>query len=181
MIKIFLVISYFTVLCIFISNFNQIILLENPVIEIYTDGSCHTQLLIGAWAALLFINNQKVILKGDETGTTHNRMELLGVIKAIEHVNNEGLGNSKLLVYSDSQYVVNLLTRKEKLKARNFITNKGTGIQNADLVKILINYIESHNLEFVKVKAHQKDGDKWNREVDLVVRKMVRERTQKHD
>ena len=35
-----------------------------PLIEIYTDGSCHTQLLNGAWAALVFIDVKKTILKG---------------------------------------------------------------------------------------------------------------------
>jgi ribonuclease HI len=142
---------------------------------VYTDGSCHTQLLVGAWAAIVFIQDKKITLHGVETGTTHNRMELLAVIGAIEHIDHEHSLHKKIMVHSDSQYVVNLLTRKEKLKARNFITNKGTPIQNEDLVKQLINQIETHNLEFVKIKAHQKDGDKWNREVDFLVRKLVRE------
>ena len=37
--------------------------MKKPGIEIYTDGSCHSQQLIGAWAALVFINGKKTILK----------------------------------------------------------------------------------------------------------------------
>lgn len=142
-------------------------------IKIYTDGSCHTQLLYGAWAAIIFIGDEKTILSGEETDTTHNRMELQAVIKAVEFVEKKGFGSQEIQVCSDSQYVVNLLTRKEKLKHKNFITNKGTPIQNVDLVKKLIDQIEKFDLHFTKIKAHQKEGDELNREVDLIVRKQL--------
>ena len=44
--------------------------------EIYTDGSCHTQQCIGAWAAIILIDQQKIVLSGRENDTTHNRMEI---------------------------------------------------------------------------------------------------------
>ena len=143
-------------------------------IKIYTDGSCHTQLLVGAWAAIVFINEEKVILKGTATNTTHNRMELIGIIEAVDHLIQRGHGDQLMEVYSDSQYAVNLLTRKERLKKNDFITKKGTPVQNVDLVKKLIAHMETYNLRFVKVKAHQKDGDAINREVDILVRQLVR-------
>jgi len=145
-------------------------------IKIYTDGSCHSQLLIGAWGAIIFIGDRKVILKDTENETTHNRMEILAVINAISHIDLLGLKKEKIFVYSDSQYVVNLTGRKERLKRNNFITKKGTPIQNVDLIKIFIDQVETHDLEFVKVKAHQKNGDEINREVDVIVRQMVREK-----
>jgi len=151
------------------------------MIRVYTDGSCHTQLLLGSWAAILFIDDEKVILKGNETDTTHNRMELMAVIKAIEYVDRRHLQSRKLEVYSDSQYVVNLTLRKEKLKHKKFITNKGTPVQNTDLVQKLIEQIEAHDLDFVKVKAHQKNGDEINREVDIIVRKLVRQSSLNHE
>ncbi len=147
--------------------------MKNQTVKIYTDGSCHTQLLIGAWAAILFIDDKKIVLKGVENETTHNRMELSGVIKAIEYLNEKGFAENTIEIYSDSQYVVNLMTRKLKLKLNNFLTKKGTSIQNSDLVQKLIKQIEKHNIDFIKVKAHQKDGDKINREVDVLVRNLV--------
>ncbi|MDP3556811.1 MAG: ribonuclease H [Bacteroidota bacterium] len=151
--------------------------MKNTLIEIYTDGSCNPQLLIGAWAALVFVNGKKTILNGTENDTTHNRMELLAVINAIKHVEATLKSKETLHVYSDSQYVVNLNSRRTKLEAKNFITNKGTPIQNLDLVQALLKLIDTNSIEFVKVKAHQKpDGTQnFNREVDIIVRKLVRE------
>ena len=148
--------------------------MQTEKIKIYTDGSCHTQLLYGAWASIIFIGDKKIVLKNSENNTTHNRMELIAVIKAIEHLDSLGLNGVVISIFSDSQYVVNLTGRKERLKKNNFFTKKGTEIQNVDLIKVFITQIESHKLEFIKVKAHQKDGDEINREVDLIVRKMVR-------
>ena len=65
--------------------------------EIYTDGSCHTQHCIGAWASIVFIGNEKIILSGKEINTTHNRMELLAVINAVEYIqNNNPLINRRI-------------------------------------------------------------------------------------
>lgn len=138
-------------------------------------------MLYGAWAAIVFIGEEKVLLSGEESGTTHNRMELLAVINAIDYLDKRGYSDRKFEIYSDSQYVVNLLTRKEKLKQKKFITNKGTLIQNADLVQILIKQMESHDLFFTKVKAHQKNGDRLNHEVDHIVRKLVRNKIASHE
>lgn len=143
-------------------------------IQIYSDGSCHTQFTIGAWAAIILINDKKVILSNTENKTTHNRMELLGVIEAVKYLEENNLADNFIEVYSDSQYVVNLMSRKSRLKQNSFITKKGTPIQNSDLVQKLIQQIETYSLKFTKVKAHQKDGDVLNREVDILVRNLVR-------
>lgn len=157
--------------------------MKKPLIEIYTDGSCHLQQLIGAWAALVFVNGEKTILKGTEKETTHNRMELLAVINAIKHVEANVNIQETLHIYSDSQYVVNLNSRRAKLESKNFITNKGTPIQNLDLVQALLKLSDDNTIEFVKVKAHQKpDGtENFNREVDIIVRKLVRENVINND
>mgnify|MGYP000595242266 CR=1 FL=1 len=33
-------------------------------IQIFTDGSCHTQQRIGGWAAIIFLEDEKIELKG---------------------------------------------------------------------------------------------------------------------
>jgi ribonuclease HI len=146
--------------------------------EIFTDGSCHSQLKIGAWAAIIFIGDEKVTLTGTEDNTTHNRMEFLAVLKAIEYVNEKG-PVEHIRVFTDSQYVSRIPQRKERILANQFLTQKGTDIRNSDLVDKLINCIDLYNITFIKVKAHQKnDGTiNYNREVDKLARKMVRERT----
>jgi ribonuclease HI len=149
----------------------------NSAIEIYTDGSCHTQLLKGGWAALIFYGNEKIILSGKEINTTHNRMELTAVINAIEHVLEKLQPVKEITVFSDSQYVIGLRSRKEKFTASDFTTKKGTEIRNADLVKKLLNFEKQISIHFTKVKAHQKKNDTLNHniEADLLCRKIVRE------
>lgn len=146
-------------------------------VKIYTDGSCHPKALTGTWAAMLFIGDEKISLQGVEENTTHNRMELLAVINAIRHLVVMNLSEHRILIYSDSQYVVNLSSRMDKLETNNFITNAGKQLQNSDLLQILIKQIRTHDIGFVKVKAHQKDGDVHNREVDMIARNLLRQNT----
>jgi len=151
------------------------------IIKIYTDGSCHTQLRIGAWAALLLLDSEKIILSGVQEDTTHNHMELLAVIKSIEYLNEHFISFDQLEVYTDSQYVAGINDRREKLKGNNFITKSGNTIQNDDLIKKLILQIETNTITFVKVKAHQKaiTIHNYNREVDKIVRAVLRESVSK--
>ncbi len=151
-------------------------------VEIFTDGSCSTEHKVGGWAALILLNNNQIMLEGRELETTHNRMELLSVIKAIEHSKIQNLSDHKIIINSDSQYVVQLINRKEKLKSSRFLTRAGIPIQNRDLVELIISYIDSLNIEFIKVKAHQKKGDSenFNRDVDKTSRKIVREYVRKN-
>ena len=144
-------------------------------IEIYTDGSSHTQKLIGAWAAIIYYNESKIIIKQVVVNTNHNRMEMQAVIQAIKFVDTNYSTNIPIIINSDSQYVVNLVDRKEKLKKNEFFTRKGNPVKNLDLVITLIDQIETHEITFNKIKAHVKDGDIKNREVDLLVRKLMRE------
>ncbi len=108
-------------------------------------------------------------------------MELLAAINAIEFASENNKGAS-LLVYTDSQYVFRIPERKEKLKNNLFVTKKGNQIQNSDLVQKLIGQIETQNVTFVKIKAHQqREAAKedihvhYNSEVDKLVRQIVRE------
>lgn len=146
-------------------------------INIYTDGSCNPTYKIGGWAAILVIDGQDVLLKGKELQTTHNRMELLSVIKALDYIKDKNLIQHKIIINSDSQYAVKLIDRKEQILNAKFLTKKGTSIKNKSLVEKIFNYIEYLNLAFVKVKAHQKKSDlkNYNRDVDKISRKIVRE------
>ncbi len=150
--------------------------MEESAIVIYTDGSCNSKHGVGAWASLLFIDESKVVLTGTEEQTTHQRMELEAVIKSFEYLVKANLLHKAVKLYTDSQYVTGLSSRKMKLNASGFITRKNVPIRNSDLVRILIEYSEMMNVQFIKVKAHQKNNDQnRNREVDLLVRKIVRQ------
>jgi ribonuclease HI len=155
--------------------------LNYQVIDIYTDGSCNTVHNIGAWASIIFIDNNKFILKDVDQDTTHNRMELLAVIKAIDFI-DKNYKHTSIVIYTDSQYVSRIPERKERLQQNHFLTKKRILLQNSDLVQLLIHQIETHTIEFVKVKAHQQpekgcisSSINYNSEVDKIARQLVRE------
>ena len=149
----------------------------NLTAEIYTDGSCHTQKCFGAWAAFLLFNNQKIILSGSEVNTTHNRMEILAVIKAFQYLELNFPETNKVIIVSDSQYVVGLMDRQAKFENSNFKTKANKDIRNIDLVKEILGLISKFDVEFIKIKAHQKPTSivNYNIEVDKLSRKLVRE------
>jgi len=150
---------------------------------IYTDGSCHTQYKVGAWVAILLFTGERSsgeqhrqLLSGTVSDTTHNRMELTAVIKALEYIRENHQEITTLTICSDSQYVIGLPAREEKMAGNGFTGKKGKELPNADLVKKLLGYSRSFILEFVKIKAHQKKNGvlNYNIEADLLSRKLVR-------
>lgn len=147
------------------------------IAKIYTDGSCHTQLQTGTWVAIIFVENKKEILSASVPATTHQRMELTAVIKSLQflRINYPEIKTTRL--FTDSQYVAGLRGRKEKLIATNFISHKGSLVQNADLVKIFFDQLSLFSIEITKVKAHEKkEGNlNYNREADMLARKLLRE------
>lgn len=149
----------------------------NQQIQIYTDGSCHTQLCIGAWASIILIGDKKINLSGVVENTTHNRMEISAVIKTLDFFIKEiNIDFDKITIVSDSQYVVGLLDRRPKFIVSNYKTKAGKDIRNKDLVWQLFNHTDNLNIEFVKIKAHQKQTDviNYNNEVDKICRGLVR-------
>ena len=83
------------------------------MISIYTDGSCQGNPGPGGWAAVMEEDGAKRSLSGQEDNTTNNRMEILAVIKGLEALPQR----SDVTVFSDSQYVVNTMTRSWKRNA----------------------------------------------------------------
>lgn len=146
-------------------------------VEIFTDGSCHTQKCVGAWASVILIDAQKIILSGKEENTTHNRMEILAVINSINYVLQHFPTIRELKIVSDSQYVIGLVSRQSKFLTSDYTTKAGNDIRNIDLVKELLLLLSTIKVEFVKIKAHQKATAviNYNIEVDKLSRQLVRE------
>jgi ribonuclease HI len=83
------------------------------MIEIYTDGACLGNPGPGGWAAVMVEGGSRQTVQGGEAQTTNNRMEILAVIKGLEAIPESG----EATVFSDSQYVINTMTRNWKRKA----------------------------------------------------------------
>ena len=93
-------------------------------VEIYTDGSCHTQHCLGAWVAIIFIVGEKIILSGNELNTTHNRMELTAVIKALQYIQQVNPKIPAIKIVTDSQYVTGLQAREKGFSTLNLLQKK---------------------------------------------------------
>lgn len=80
--------------------------------------------------------------------TTNNRMELLGVIVALEALKNPG---SIVTVYSDSKYVVEAI---EKGWLKEWVRIKFKKKKNVDLWLRFLEIYKMHKVRFVWVKGH---------------------------
>ena len=136
------------------------------MIKIYTDGSCFGNPGKGGWAAIIFKDNEKKILKGSKDLTTNNQMELTATIKALEYISTK----DKIQIYTDSKYVKQGITEWiTKWKINGWKTSKKEEVKNKDLWLELDNLTSKNSIEWVWVKAHS-DND-LNNEVDLLARK----------
>lgn len=75
--------------------------MTTDTIDIYTDGACKGNPGPGGWGALLRYGEREKELFGGEPNTTNNRMELMGVIAALEALKRP----CHVIVHTDSQYV----------------------------------------------------------------------------
>jgi ribonuclease HI len=150
---------------------------ENQVTTVYTDGSCNPVEGIGAWAAIIFSDGEKVFLSGSDTNTTHQAMELMAALKSFEYILSAKTSGVKIRLHTDSQYLVNLPKRKEKLEASALRTKNQAPVRNAELIRVLFSYLAVLSVTFIKVTAHQRsvNGENYNREVDRLSRKIVRD------
>ena len=68
---------------------------------IYTDGACSGNPGPGGWGALLQFGEHERELKGGESNTTNNRMELTAAIAALENLKR----TCKVHLHTDSTYL----------------------------------------------------------------------------
>ena len=76
-------------------------------VEIFTDGACSGNPGAGGWGAILRCNGKEKELSGGEAHTTNNRMELTGVIKALEALKYP----CDVRLTTDSKYVVDGISK----------------------------------------------------------------------
>ena len=92
-------------------------------IIIYTDGSSRGNPGPGGYGAILMYGDKRKELAQGDRRTTNNRMELMGVIAALEAMKKTGLS---IKVYTDSQYIVKAIKEGwlNKWLATNFAKGK---------------------------------------------------------
>lgn len=138
--------------------------MSDDALIIYTDGSCLQNPGPGGWGAVIIDNNgYEYVVKGHESGsTTNNRMELSAVIGGLDNIGD----TKEVVIYSDSQYIVNAFNQKwlDNWQRKNWRKADGKPVLNQDLWQRLLALLKNRIYEFRWVKAHNKDH--YNEMVD---------------
>lgn len=128
-----------------------------PEVIIYTDGSSRGNPGPGGYGAVLQFKDSAGTLHQKElsagyTLTTNNRMELMGVIAALEALNRP----CQVLVNSDSQYVVRAFNEHwiEGWQAKGWKSANKKPVKNVDLWQRLLAAKAQHEVKFLWVKGH---------------------------
>lgn len=140
---------------------------EGPSVVAYTDGSSRGNPGPGGYGAVLIYRDpsgERHVreLSAGYRRTTNNRMELMGVIAALEAL----VRPCKVELHSDSQYVVNAFNKGwvSGWIRRGWKTAGKQPVKNPDLWKRLLAAKEPHDVTFVWVKGHA--GHTYNERCD---------------
>lgn len=122
----------------------------NHQIHIYTDGAAKGNPGNGGYGVVMELvgtTYKKEFYEGFRY-TTNNRMELLAVIVGLEKIKNAG---SKVLVVSDSKYVVDAVEKKWVFgwEKKGFKEKK-----NPDLWMRFLKIYRQHQVDFKWIKGH---------------------------
>ena len=121
-------------------------------VTIYTDGACSGNPGPGGWGAILRYGEAVRELSGGEEMTTNNRMELMGVISALEALKEPCV----VELWSDSKYVVDALEKgwARSWRSRGWIKSDKKPALNPDLWERLLNLTQRHEVHCHWVKGH---------------------------
>ena len=135
-------------------------------VTIYTDGACSGNPGPGGWGAILEFNGIEKELSGGAPETTNNRMELTGVITALEALKEP----CAVELYSDSKYVIDALEKGWAIswRAKGWRRADKKPALNPDLWARLLDLCETHKVTCHWVKGHA-DNPKNNRCDELAV------------
>lgn len=118
--------------------------------NIYTDGAYSSKKNTGGWA--FYCPELHIRVCGKVKDTTNNRMELMGAIKALEFVDESNIEDKEIIIWTDSQYLVETMSGRFAQK-----TNKDLWCDLENLKDALF----SKKIIFMYTKGHSglKDGN----------------------
>ena len=139
-------------------------------VKLFTDGSARGNPDgPGGYGAILQYQDAKgqiheKEISGGYKKTTNNRMELMGVIRGLEALNQP----CHVTLYSDSKYVIDAFKQHwiDSWIKNNWTKSDKKPVKNIDLWKKLLKVMEPHQMNFVWVKDH--DGHPENERCDIL-------------
>ena len=139
--------------------------MSEPHVVIHTDGACSGNPGPGGWGVILEFGDHSKELKGGESHTTNNRMELLAAISALEALKRPCLVD----VHTDSQYLRNgIMSWINQWKRNGWRTAERKPVRNVDLWQRLDAVLSRHRVRWHWVRGHA--GDARNERADRLAR-----------
>ncbi|MFN7627872.1 MAG: ribonuclease HI [Pirellula sp.] len=125
---------------------------QREKVIIYTDGAAEPNPGPGGYGVVLIAGQHRKELSAGFLKTTNNRMELMGVIAALEALTRP----CRVVLFSDSKYVVDSVTRGsvQRWQKKNWFRAPGERAKNVDLWKRFLEVAKKHDVEFRWVKGH---------------------------
>ena len=139
-------------------------------VHIFTDGSVNTKTSIG-YGACLFIFEEdlptdfsKLSVKTKRfDNTSSTKLELETLLWAFDEIPPQFLANVlHITLYTDSQNIIGLPARRERLERQNYVSSKNKRLKNYELYQAFYKIISEHQCQLVKVKGHQPKIEKDN-------------------
>ncbi|MHC4884334.1 MAG: ribonuclease HI [Planctomycetota bacterium] len=123
-------------------------------ISIYTDGACSGNPGPGGWGAVLICHEPPATkeINGAEFNTTNNRMEMMGVISALELLKVP----CDVTITTDSRYVCDAF-RKNWIRGwlkNGWKTASKQPVKNQELWERMLTALEPHQVSWEWVKGH---------------------------
>ncbi len=122
--------------------------MSSSEVHIYTDGAASGNPGPGGFGIVMLYGELRKEISQGFVHTTNNRMELMSVIIALEHLKKAG---THARVFSDSKYVVDAINQGW---LKNWVTKNFKNVKNVDLWKRMLPVLQRHHVTFVWVKGH---------------------------
>ncbi len=121
-------------------------------LEIWTDGACVVNPGPGGYGIVFKHHGQKWEKAGGFRLTTNNRMEIMGALVALETLPEK----CKAIIYTDSQYLMNSITKgwAKRWRSKGWNKKGNKKVPNADLWERMLQLCAQHEVEFRWIKGH---------------------------
>jgi len=127
-------------------------LLMSETVVIFADGSVDANTGAGGYGVILKYKGHTKEISGGFRKTTNNRMEIMACIEGLRALTR----TCKVVVFSDSQYVVNGISKgwARKWQAQGWMRNQKECAENRDLWAQLLELCDQHEVEFRWIRGH---------------------------